>query len=273
MRLDDSQMPIAFVGGGNMARALLTGLQGAGHAMAQVLVVEPDSARAQALSQDFGVQVRSRQVKAIADCALVVLAVKPQQIDGVVESLSARLAKDATLLSIAAGVGCDRIRAKLARDDVAVVRVMPNTPAQVGSGISALFSDDKGKHRQRAEYLMQSAGAVLWVPQEQQLHAVTAISGSGPAYFFLMAEVMAAGGVAMGLPPEIAMQLANHTARGAGRMLVELGLDAATLRQQVTSPNGTTQAALDAMYDAGFPDAVRRGVVAAHKRSKALAAE
>jgi len=172
MRLDDSQMPIAFVGGGNMARALLTGLQGAGHAMAQVLVVEPDSARAQALSQDFGVQVRSRQVKAIADCALVVLAVKPQQIDGVVESLSARLAKDATLLSIAAGVGCDRIRAKLARDDVAVVRVMPNTPAQVGSGISALFndaksSDDKGTHRQRAEYLMQSAGAVLWVQQEQ----------------------------------------------------------------------------------------------------------
>ncbi|MDX8409253.1 MAG: pyrroline-5-carboxylate reductase [Mariprofundales bacterium] len=273
MGLIHSQMSIAFLGGGNMARALLAGLKDAGHAMAKVLVVEPDSARAQALSEDFGVQVKSRQVKGVAECALVVLAVKPQQLDGVVESLASRLAKDATLLSIVAGVGCDRIRAKLGRDDVALVRVMPNTPAQVGSGISALFSDANEKHRQRAEYLMRAAGAVLWLDDEAQMHAVTAISGSGPAYFFLMAEVMAAGGVAMGLPVEVAMQLANHTARGAGRMLVELDEDAAALRQQVTSPNGTTQAALDAMYDGGFPDAVRRGVVAAQKRSKALAVE
>ncbi|MDQ6950546.1 MAG: pyrroline-5-carboxylate reductase [Mariprofundales bacterium] len=270
----DSQMAIAFLGGGNMARAMLTGLQREGHVMARVLVIEPDAARGQALIDDFGVQVKSRQVKAISATALVVLAVKPQLCNGVVESVASRLHAQSTLLSIVAGVEVSRIRAKLGREDVTVVRVMPNSPAQIGCGISVLFSSDAEElHRARAEYLMRTAGELLWVQNEVQMHAVTAISGSGPAYFFLMAEVMAASGVAMGLPADVAARLANYTAYGAGRMLAELGVDAPTLRQQVTSPNGTTQAALDAMYDGGLPDVMRRAVAAAQKRSKALSKE
>ncbi len=267
---NQQQMPIAFIGGGNMARALISGLKKSGHAMERVLVVEPDGERGRALVEDFGVRAKSRQVKGIADCALVVLAVKPQQINGVVASLASRLDRGATLLSIAAGVSCERIASALGRDDCALVRAMPNTPAQVGSGVAALFSTADAHHRRRAEYLLAAVGATLWVEQESQLHAVTAISGSGPAYFFLLTELMQACGETLGLSAEAAALLATHTARGAGRMLVEMAQSAAELRQQVTSPNGTTQAALDVMYDKGMPEIVRHALHAAHKRSKEL---
>ncbi len=272
MELSDKQLSIAFIGGGNMARALISGLARSGHAMDRVLVIEPDGARAQGLAEAFGVRVKSRQVKGIRECRLVVLAVKPQQLQGVLSSLASRLAADSTLLSVVAGVDGARIRQWLGDDgaNVALVRAMPNTPAQVGSGVAALFSEADGVHRDRAQYLLAASGEVLWVDQEAQLHAVTAISGSGPAYFFLLAELLQASGVAMGLSAEVAATLAAHTAQGAGRMLVAARGDAAGLRQQVTSPNGTTQAALDVMYDEGLPDIIRRAVQTAHKRSREL---
>jgi len=273
MGLNNQQMPIAFIGGGNMARALIAGLAQSGHAMERVLVIEPDAGCGQALIDDYGVTVKSRQVKAIAKCALVVLAVKPQQIQGVVSSLASRLGVGATLLSIAAGISCERIFTALNHDEVALVRTMPNTPAQVGSGIAALFTQADAQHRQRAEYLLKAVGEILWVEQEAQLHAVTALSGSGPAYFFLLTELMQVCGENMGLSTETAALLATHTARGAGRMLVEMEEDAAQLRQMVTSPNGTTQAALDVMYDKGMPEVVRHAIQAAHKRSKAMERE
>ncbi|RMH50868.1 MAG: pyrroline-5-carboxylate reductase [Zetaproteobacteria bacterium] len=272
MGLNHRQLSVAFIGGGNMARALIAGLARGGHAMDRVLVIEPDGARAQALADEFGVRVKSRQVKGIGDCGLVVLAVKPQQMQSVVGSVAARLGDDATLLSIAAGIECGRIRHWLGDCRVALVRAMPNTPAQVGSGIAALYSEEEdGVHRARAEYLLAACGKTIWVENEAQLHAVTAISGSGPAYFFLLTELLQASGVAMGLPAESAALLAAHTALGAGRMLVETGADPASLRQQVTSPNGTTQAALDVMYDEGLPDIVRRAVQTAGRRSRELA--
>jgi len=273
MNQNNQQMSIAFIGGGNMARALISGLAQSGHTMNRVLVIEPNSACGAALADDFGVVVKTRQVKAIAGCQLVVLAVKPQQIDGVVASLASRLGAGVTLLSIAAGVNCARIATAMDRADVALVRTMPNTPAQVGSGVAALFTQADALHRQRAEYLMAAVGATLWVEQESMLHVVTALSGSGPAYFFLLTELMEACAVTMGLSAEDAALLATHTARGAGRMLVEMEGSAEQLRQQVTSPNGTTQAALDVMYDEGMPDIVRRALHAAQKRSKALESE
>ncbi|MDQ6963731.1 MAG: pyrroline-5-carboxylate reductase [Mariprofundales bacterium] len=274
MNQDNRQIPIAFIGGGNMARALIAGLMQSGHAMNRVLVVEPNSERGRALVDDFGVTVKSRQVKGLANSALVVLAVKPQQIDGVVASLAPRLGECTTLLSIAAGISCARISAALGeRQDIALVRTMPNTAAQVGSGVAALFSEAGELHRQRAEYLLRAVGVTLWVKSEATLHAVTALSGSGPAYFFLLTELMEASAVQMGLCSEDAALLASHTAYGAGRMLVEMEVGSAALRQQVTSPNGTTQAALDVMYNEGMPDIVRRALHAAKKRSKELESE
>ena len=147
---------------------------------------------------------------------------------------------------------------------------MPNTPALVGEGMAVLFSDAEDTHKTRASYVMSSSGEIAWVSDEKQLHAVTAVSGSSPAYFFLVAEIMQAAGEALGLPKELAAKLAAQTALGSGKMLTESGRDAAELRTQVTSPGGTTQAALDEMYECGLPTAIRKGVTAASKRSKEL---
>jgi pyrroline-5-carboxylate reductase len=147
---------------------------------------------------------------------------------------------------------------------------MPNTPALVGAGMSVLFSDADSTHRARAEYVLEACGDVVWVDDEKQLHAVTAVSGSGPAYFFLLAEIMQAAGVKLGLSEALAAKLAGQTALGAGKMLVESNRSAEELRHQVTSPGGTTQAALDAMFEQGLPNAVRAGVIAACKRSEEL---
>ena len=262
-------LQIVFIGGGNMAEALIAGLIRSGHPQDRLTVTDIRQDRLDSLQQEYGVQVSSNNAVAVSQADVVVLAVKPQMMQKAVSSLSGSLKQDATVVSIAAGVGIDSISSYLGNDS-AVVRVMPNTPALLGAGMSVLFSGAEALHRERSEYVMGASGETAWVDREELLHAVTAVSGSGPAYFFLLAEVLQAAGVKLGLSEALAEKLASQTAAGAGKMLAESGRKAEELRHQVTSPGGTTQAALDEMYEKGLPDAVRAGVFAASKRSKEL---
>jgi pyrroline-5-carboxylate reductase len=263
------QLTIAFIGGGNMAEALIAGLRRAGHAGENIIVAEPLQPRHNDLTEKYGIHAVADNREAASQADILVLAVEPQQMQTVLEGLAGHDKPDATLISIAAGVSMDTLRGWLG-EHAALVRVMPNTPALVGAGISVLFSDADDRHRARAEYVLKACGESVWVDDEKQLHAVTAVSGSGPAYFFLLAEIMQAAGVKLGLSEELAARLAAQTALGAGKMLVESNLSAEQLRHQVTSPGGTTQSALDVMFELGLPNAVREGVTAACKRSEEL---
>ncbi|MDQ6994944.1 MAG: pyrroline-5-carboxylate reductase [Mariprofundaceae bacterium] len=261
---------ITFIGGGNMAEAMISGLISSGHKPELICVSDVKEERLNALKKQYGVHVELDNLRSIQHADTIVLAVKPQQITDVLQHLASSVHASMTVISIAAGVAMACLKEKLSTSDVGLVRVMPNTAALVGEGMSVLYSESDTLHKQRAEYILASSGKTAWVDEEKHLHAVTAVSGSGPAYFFLLAEVMQAAGEALGLPKALAAQLASQTALGAGKMLVESGRDAAELREQVTSPGGTTQAALDEMYECGMPTAVRKGVNAANKRSKAL---
>jgi len=248
---------------------MIAGLLRSGHPAAQIAVGEPAAARREALAKRHGVQVSDDNCAVVRDADLVVLAVKPQQMPKALKGLPACLRAEATVLSIAAGVRIASLRDGL-DGHAAIVRAMPNTPALVGAGVAAVFTEAGEPHRARAIWLLSRCGEVIELEREEQMHAVTAISGSGPAYFFLLAEMMQAAGRSLGLPEALAARLAAHTALGAGKMLVESGRTAADLRQQVTSPGGTTQAALDVMYERGLPDAVRAALQAAARRSQEL---
>jgi pyrroline-5-carboxylate reductase len=262
---------VGFIGGGNMAEALIVGLIRAGHQAGTIRVSDISTKRIAELRERYGVDAVEQNEQVAAGAEVLVLAVKPQQMKSALANLGAAIGDGTTVISIAAGVSVTSLRGYLGRDDLTIVRVMPNTPALVGAGMSVLFcQEDGGEHRRRAEYVLSASGDTAWVGQEKMLHAVTAISGSGPAYFFLLAEMMEAAAIALGLPKDLARKLAVRTAYGAGCMLAETGRPPEALRQQVTSPGGTTQAALDVMYDKGLPDIVRKAISAAHKRSVEL---
>lgn len=263
-------LKISFIGGGNMAEALLAGLIRAGHAPEQLTVADVRADRMDELKQTYGVRVTQSNAEAAMEADALLLAVKPQQMDVVLKSIAGRIGKETTVISIAAGISTRHLREGLG-DEVCLVRVMPNTPCLVGAGMSVLFCDAGKDHCARAEYILASSGKTAWVDDEDMLHAVTAISGSGPAYFFLLAELMQATAHALGLPKKLSSVLVTQTTLGAGRMLVESGKTAEELRQQVTSSGGTTQAALEAMFEGNVPDAVRAAITAAAKRSKAMA--
>jgi len=259
---------IGFIGGGNMAEALIAGLTGAGHAAARVRVTDISKARLDALCEQYGIGRCEDIAGVLAASDVLLLAVKPQHINDVLHQLGS-VDADKTVISIAAGITTGHITDVLG-DAVAVVRVMPNTPCLVGEGMSVLYSRAERSHCERAEYVLAASGQTAWIKDEQQMHAVTAVSGSGPAYFFLLAELMQAAGQAMGLPRDLSEKLVGQTALGAARMLIESGKSAELLRQQVTSPGGTTQAALEAMFDGQLPDTVRNGISAAARRSREL---
>ncbi len=261
---------ISFIGGGNMAEALLSGLIRSGHTPKQLTVNDIQTKRLDELKRTYGVNTVRNNAAALVGAEVLVLAVKPQQIDGVLKSLVGRISAGVTVISIAAGTSIRHLREGLG-DDVCLVRAMPNTPCLVGAGMSVLFCDAGKDHCVRAEYILSLSGKTAWVDDENLLHAVTAISGSGPAYFFLLAELMQASAHALGLPEALSRILVTQTSLGASRMLTESGKSAEELRQQVTSPGGTTEAALEIMFEAGLPEAVRKAIAVAVKRSKALA--
>jgi pyrroline-5-carboxylate reductase len=265
---------IAFIGGGNMARSLIGGLIARGTAAADIRVSEPVDVLRDALAHDFGVNVGSENPIAASGAGLWLLAVKPQVMRAVCEALAPLAQAERPLVvSIAAGITAAQLQRWLG-GGVAVVRAMPNTPALLGAGVTGLFGSAEvdANGRERAANLLASAGKTVWIDDEARMDAVTAVSGSGPAYIFLLAEAMEAAALAEGLPAEAARTLVLETVLGAARMLTESGEDPAELRRRVTSPGGTTQAAIETFETGGFRDLVAAAIRNATERGRQLSA-
>jgi pyrroline-5-carboxylate reductase len=267
-----SDSRIAVLGGGNMGRALIGGLLRSGTRPEQVSVGETSEAARLSLARELGVSATAENARAVEGAALVVLAVKPYQAQAVLTALAPLLATGRPLLvSVAAGVRLASLEAWCGTG-VPVVRAMPNRPALVGAGATALYAPAAVGPAQRAaaERLARALGEVVWVPEEDHLDLVTALSGSGPAYFFLLAELMAEAATQLGLDAPTARRLAAVTLYGSGLMAAGGDADLAQLRQAVTSKGGTTEAALAAFADADFKGTVARALAAAARRSREL---
>lgn len=267
-----SKESIAFIGGGNMARSLITGLLSAGMAPEQIVVSDPVAAQ-RALLAEMGVATTDDNEVAVSQAEVVVLAVKPQILGDVLKA-SKSLGPDQLLVSIVAGVPIAAIRA-WTHPEQAIVRCMPNTPALLGAGMTALCASSTvdARSRAEAEKILSAAGRTLWVDEEAKLDAVTAVSGSGPAYFFYLMEAMIEAGIEQGLDAETATVLTLETAYGAALMARERSDSPAVLRARVTSPGGTTAAALQALEEAKAAVIIRGALAAAGARSKSLAEE
>ncbi|MFG6110186.1 pyrroline-5-carboxylate reductase [Stenotrophomonas nematodicola] len=269
-----SASTLTFIGGGNMARSLIAGLIRQGTAPAHIHVAEPVTALREQLTADFGVKTYASATEAAAQGAVWVLAVKPQVLRDVCASLTALARSQQPLvLSIAAGITSTQLERWLGGNP-AVVRAMPNTPALLGAGVTGLFATAGVSEAQRrqADAVLASAGRTVWIDDEARMDAVTAVSGSGPAYVFLLAEAMEAAAIAQGLPADAARTLVVQTLLGASRMLDESGEAPVELRRRVTSPNGTTQAAIESFQADGFEAIVARAIDAATRRGQALSA-
>jgi len=264
---------ITFIGAGNMAASLIGGLRGQGIAAESIRASDPGSEQRARLATEHGIEVFADNAQALAGAEVVVLAVKPQVMQTVCRELAAHLGAEALIVSIAAGISCDSLQRWLGPRPQAIVRCMPNTPALLRQGVSGLFANAQvsDTQKQQAEQLLSAVGIALWLEEERLIDAVTAVSGSGPAYFFLLIEAMTAAGQQLGLPRETAAQLTMQTALGAARMACESDVDAAELRRRVTSPNGTTEAAIKAFQAGGFEQLVQQALNAAAQRSAELA--
>ncbi|HEX6930219.1 MAG TPA: pyrroline-5-carboxylate reductase [Gammaproteobacteria bacterium] len=266
---------IAFIGGGNMARSLIGGLISGGCETDRIRVADPFPEALETLAEKFGVHVTADNA-AVADQAdVIVLAVKPQVMPQALDSIRAAVRKNRPLIiSIAAGITEQLIRTGLG-GSAAVVRTMPNTPALLRCGATALYANDEvtEAQREKAESILRSVGIVRWVDEEQHLDVVTAVSGSGPAYFFLLMELLEKAGRDLGLPAETARLLTLQTAYGAARMALESAEEPGKLRERVTSPGGTTAAALNHLSATGFAENFTAAVRAASNRSAELSRE
>ena len=271
----DRSSTIAFVGGGNMARSLVGGLLRAGADASSIRVAEPNAELGAALAKEFGVETTMDNTVAVRASDIWVLAVKPQVMKTVCAALrDTALEKKPLVISIAAGIRIEQLSRWLG-GNASIVRCMPNTPSLIGAGASALCANEHvdAKQRKAAEHVLGAAGIVEWVHDEAMMDTVTALSGSGPAYFFLLVEALEDAAVAQGLPRETARALAIQTCFGAGRMLRETHEAPAVLRKRVTSPGGTTAAAIESFMQNGFHEQVARALDAATRRGGELSAQ
>jgi len=262
---------IAFLGGGHMARALIGGLIRDGLPAGQIGVGEPD-ARARAQLEVLGVRATDDNVEAVRGAALVVLAVKPQHAGEVLRSVHGALLRERPLLlSIAAGLRIADLAAVCA-PGVPIIRAMPNRPALLGAGITALYAPSSvpAEQRELALFIGRASGAAVWLRRESELDVVTALSGSGPAYFFLLAEQMARAAQALGLEPDTAARLASATLHGAGVLAAEPQA-LSEQRAAVTSKGGTTERALQVLEERGFEQLVAGAIAAGAARSVEIA--
>lgn len=265
---------IAFIGGGNMGRSLIGGLIAKGVEPARIVVADPYAPTLESLKTEYKVQTAASNDEAVRDADVVLLAVKPQQLRNVVSAVQEQiLRKHPLLISIAAGILATDIQRWAG--GVPVVRCMPNRPALQGCGVTALYANNEvdAAGRKLAEQILAAVGSTLWVERETDLDTVTAISGSGPAYFFLLIEMLEAAGQSMGLTPEVARKLAVETAYGSGFMARDSSDSPATLREQVTSKGGTTEAALKHLEANNVRAIFSQAVAAAAQRSAQLAKE
>jgi len=262
-------LPMTFIGGGNMAQALISGWLKQGLPTSAIHVVEPQAQTRLHLQQQFGIHCHESAVDAPDDAKLVVWAIKPQVFKEVAVPLAAKFSS-ALHLSVAAGVRSDSIARWLGTERV--VRVMPNTPALVGLGQSGLFARHQvsTQEREQVQQLLQAVGQSIWVATEDQLDAVTALSGSGPAYVFFFIEAMTQAGIDMGLPPTQAHQLAVGTFVGASELARSSSEPPSVLRERVTSKGGTTYAAISSMQSEGIHALIDKAMQAARQRSQEL---
>ncbi|HWV41119.1 pyrroline-5-carboxylate reductase [Pseudorhodoplanes sp.] len=269
-RLDDIGL-VALVGAGKMGGAMLDGWLALGLDPRNVVVVEPHPSEELAALSMKGV-VLNPPAGAVTNISTIVLAVKPQVASDVMPSEAAMVGADTLVLSIMAGKTLAFLQQALPK--ASIVRAMPNTPAAIGRGITVAVPNAAvtPEQRQRAHALLAASGAVEWIDDESLMDAVTAVSGSGPAYVFLLAETLTKAGIEAGLPAPLAAKLARETVSGAGELLRQSPLDPATLRRNVTSPAGTTAAALAVLMAAdGLDPLMRKAVAEAAKRSRELA--
>ncbi len=267
-----SQQNIAFIGAGNMAAALMAGLIADGTDPARLLASDPVPAKLDALAANMGISTRPDNTDAAREADILVLAVKPQVIKEVSLGLAPTLrARKPLVISIAAGVRTDSLQHWLGAQ-VPVVRAMPNTPAMVQTGATGLYSGPgvTAAQRDSAERILRAVGLVQWVEDEALIDAVTAVSGSGPAYYFMVMEAMEAAAQELGLPAETAHLLTLQTALGAARMAIESADDPQTLRRKVTSPGGTTEKAIGVLEHRGLRQIFAEALRAAHDRSEEL---
>lgn len=282
--------PIAFIGGGNMARCLIQGLLDAGWQPATLTAADPDPAQREQLTRQFKITTTPDNAKCAAHAQTIILAVKPQSMRPALQSIAKTIAiaiatatpqSPPLLISIAAGTRLQNIlrwahptNAPPPKSPLPIIRAMPNTPASVKTGCCALFAAPAVTQPQRdlATRIMQSVGETHWVQDEALLDIVTAVSGSGPAYFFKIIETITETAIANGLPPETAHKLVLQTALGAARLAQQSKHTPGELRHQVTSPGGTTEAALNQMTAHGLETALQQGIAAAITRARELSA-
>jgi pyrroline-5-carboxylate reductase len=266
-----SKTRIAFIGAGNMAASLIGGMRAQGVDADLIRASDPGAETRERIAKEHGITVVADNAEAIEGADVVLLAVKPQMMKAVCEALKPALKPNQLIVSIAAGITCASMKTWLGEQPL--VRCMPNTPALLRQGVSGLYATAEVTEAQReqAQTLLSAVGIALWVDTEAQIDAVTAVSGSGPAYFFLMIEAMTAAGVKLGLPADVASQLTLQTALGAARMATTSDVDAAELRRRVTSPAGTTEAAIKSFQADGFEAIVEKALSAAANRSAELA--
>lgn len=264
---------IGFVGGGNMTHAIINGLLDAGHDPGCLFVSEPAEGQRERIQQlHENLHIADDNRATLEAATVLVLAVKPQfMAEAIAQMKGARKPANQLIMSIAAGVTLSTLQLLL-DPAPAVVRIMPNQPAISGAAMSALIAtkSTSGEHRELAQYVAEAMGRAVWIDDESMMDAVTAISGSGPAYFYLLGEIIEASAIELGLPQELAEILTRQTAFGAGKTAIESEISLAELRESVTSKGGTTAAAMAVLERSGIRDIVREALLAARDRSVEL---
>ncbi len=266
---------ILFVGGGNMTRAIVSGLISDGYSPTRLLIVDRHADKREFFENTYQVKTADQLTAALLDVDMIVLSVKPQGARSVCAELKPLLhSKIPLILSVMAGLTLDTLQSWLG-DALPIVRAMPNTPSLIKAGATGLVSNAlvSAVQKEQVQALMSVMGIVAWLEQEAQLEAITALSGSGPAYFFYFMEAMQAVAIKLGLPESIAQQFALQTAYGAAKLAMQSDESVATLRSRVTSKGGTTAAALAVFEQQGLPAMVESAMRAAQQRSRALSQE
>ncbi|PYF82382.1 pyrroline-5-carboxylate reductase [Marinomonas alcarazii] len=263
---------IAFIGVGNMARAIFSGLLASGYPADRIMGTSRTPEKREYYQQQYGISMYSENEQAVSEADVVVLCVKPAQMQAVVKEFASFVREDQLFISVAAGVELDSLATWLGKS-VAVVRSMPNTPSQLGAGVTGLianqYTDDSQK--EWVSELFASIGSSVWIEDEAHMHTVTALSGSAPAYFFRFVEAMVKNAKEQGLDEETSRQLASHAMLGAARMIVELEDPIDQLRKNITSPKGTTEQALLSFEAADIDKIVANAMHACVERSKEMA--
>ncbi|HEX5057462.1 MAG TPA: pyrroline-5-carboxylate reductase [Gammaproteobacteria bacterium] len=269
----DKLPSVGFIGGGNMARSLIGGLIQDGYSPAAIQVCDPDTTQRERLLAQFNIKAETSAAPILDRCECLVLAVKPQTMHTVISQIREPTARtNPLLISIAAGIRVATLEKWLQRE-APIVRCMPNTPALIQTGATALYANPRITEQQGdiAETLLRSVGLTVWLQDETLLDAVTALSGSGPAYIFLVIEAMQAAGIALGLSPEYSRLLSLQTAFGAAKMALEDKEPVSILRERVTSKGGTTERALEVFRNGQLPELFLQAMTAACQRSQELA--